>query len=304
MELGAVTRPLIFGEVLFDHFPDGSRVLGGAPFNVAWHLQGLGGAPLLVSRIGDDDPGREVLRAMSDWGMDTAGIQIDAERPTGTVTVEIERGEPRFEILPDQAYDRIDGETALAARGRDSFSLLYHGTLALRSAGASAAVDGLLEHTGAAAFVDVNLRDPWWRGEALPGLVRRARWVKLNEAELAHLARHAGTKLVAGQEEVVAEKLRELFDIDLLVVTRGERGAQAVDTDGRAVLVAPVADLEVVDTVGAGDALASVVIFGLLEGWPVPEILERAQLLASRICGIRGATAPDPRLYQGLYNVQ
>ena len=62
-------RPVIFGEVLFDHFPDGARVLGGAPFNVAWHLQAFGLAPLFISRVGDDPAGREVRQAMADWGI-------------------------------------------------------------------------------------------------------------------------------------------------------------------------------------------------------------------------------------------
>ncbi len=296
---GTVARPLIFGEVLFDEFPDGSRVLGGAPFNVAWHLRGLGADPLLVSRVGDDEAGRIVSRAMSEWGMDTSGLQIDSDRPTGAVSVHLEDGEPRFEILPDQAYDHIDRDEALAACGDGPFSLLYHGTLALRTEGASAAVEELLRATGAAAFVDINLRDPWWSGEALPGIVSRARWAKLNEAEVEELLRHSGERGTAGAE-TVARQLRSRFELDLLVVTRGARGAEATDAAHEAVVVAPVEGLDVVDTVGAGDALASVVILGLLSGWPVRETLQRAQLLASRVCGIRGATSRDPSLYHGL----
>ena len=72
---GNGTRACIFGEVLFDHFPDGRRVLGGAPFNVAWHLQAFGEAPFLVSRVGDDEEGDEVRSAMRAWGMDPAGLQ-------------------------------------------------------------------------------------------------------------------------------------------------------------------------------------------------------------------------------------
>ena len=67
-------RPIIFGEVLFDCFPDGSRVLGGAPFNVAWHLQAFGAEPLFVSRVGNDPMGRKIRDAMLQWGMDTSGL--------------------------------------------------------------------------------------------------------------------------------------------------------------------------------------------------------------------------------------
>ncbi len=81
----------IFGEVLFDHFPDGKRVLGGAPFNVAWHLQAFGLAPRFISRVGADAEGESVLTAMREWGMDTQAVQIDAHRPTGRVSVQIRR---------------------------------------------------------------------------------------------------------------------------------------------------------------------------------------------------------------------
>ena len=76
-------RPILIGEVLFDCFPDGSRVLGGAPFNVAWHLQAFGLDPLLISRVGADQAGDEVLAAMESWGMDRTGVQRDEELPTG-----------------------------------------------------------------------------------------------------------------------------------------------------------------------------------------------------------------------------
>ena len=82
-----VGQPLIFGEVLFDRFPDGSEVLGGAPFNVAWHLQGFGLRPRLISRIGEDRAGRRVVEAMDRWGLDTAGVQRDLRRPTGAVDI-------------------------------------------------------------------------------------------------------------------------------------------------------------------------------------------------------------------------
>ena len=79
----------IFGEVLFDHFPDGRRVLGGAPFNVAWHLQAFGLRPLVITRVGADDDGAQVLQAMEAWGMDTTGVQVDEVNPTGSVRVEL-----------------------------------------------------------------------------------------------------------------------------------------------------------------------------------------------------------------------
>jgi fructokinase len=102
-------RPVVFGKVLFDRFPDDTAVLGGTPFNVAWHLQGLGHDPLFLSRVGRDGPGRQVGQAMRHWGMDTTGLQTDADYPTGAVELAFEAGQPSFDILPDQAYDHFDG---------------------------------------------------------------------------------------------------------------------------------------------------------------------------------------------------
>jgi len=96
-------RPLIFGEVLFDHFPDGSVVLGGAPFNVAWHLHAFGLKPLMVSRIGHDELGEKVEAAMRSWGMDCSGLQRDPDHPTGTVEVQFDDGEPIYEIVENVA---------------------------------------------------------------------------------------------------------------------------------------------------------------------------------------------------------
>ena len=87
-------RITIFGEVLFDRFPDGSSVLGGAPFNVAWHLQAFGQRPLFISRIGRDRLGDTIRSAMQSWQMDVLGLQQDEIYPTGTVQVAIEQGEP------------------------------------------------------------------------------------------------------------------------------------------------------------------------------------------------------------------
>ena len=81
-------RTCIFGEVLFDHFPNGTRVLGGAPFNVAWHLQAFGKGPLLCSRIGNDPDGASITAAMREWDMDTCELQLDPALATGRVELD------------------------------------------------------------------------------------------------------------------------------------------------------------------------------------------------------------------------
>ena len=105
-------RICIFGEVLFDHFPDGTRVLGGAPFNVAWHLQAFGQSPHFISRVGNDSAGEAIRNAMHEWGMDTRGLQTDPARPTGRVEVSFVDGEPTYDIVHPCAYDAIEADAA------------------------------------------------------------------------------------------------------------------------------------------------------------------------------------------------
>lgn len=287
-------RPVVVGEVLFDHFPDGSRVLGGAPFNVAWHLQAFGLRPLVVTRIGGDPEGRRVLEAMDAWGMDTSGVQVDAEAPTGRVSVRLDGGVPHFDIVDDQAYDHLDATTALAAIADLAPALLYHGTLVARSAAGRSALRSVRELTRAPVFLDVNLRDPWWQSADVAALVDGARWVKLNEPELARLADSA---IGDGRPELAAAELARRHGIEQLVVTCGDRGA-FVWADGRSVAGRPPRSIEVIDTVGAGDAFSAAWIVGLWRGWSLETTLIRALDFAEATCGLRGATGSDRRIYE------
>lgn len=291
-------RPVIFGEVLFDHFPDGSAVLGGAPLNVAWHLQGFGHAPLFVSRVGDDESGRRVKRAMEDWGLDTTGVQTDAQYPTGMVEISFEGAQHRFHILPDQAYDHIDAELTQKAIGATEPTLLYHGTLIARTQAVRQVLDELVTVTKTPVFVDVNLRDPWWHEDDLTRLLERAQWVKVNDEELNRVAKRLGLR-TANIEEA-ARSIHAHYQLDSLIVTLGAQGAMALDSSQELVRVGPDQDLEVIDTVGAGDAFASVELLGLLEEWTTSMTLQRAQGFASRICAQRGATSPDSEMYREL----
>ncbi|MBE0567248.1 MAG: carbohydrate kinase [Krumholzibacteria bacterium] len=285
----AAPRPLIFGEVLFDRFPDGSAVLGGAPFNVAWTLQALGLEPLLTSRVGDDELGERIRQAMTDWGLDTAGLQQDERQPTGTVEVTLADGEPQYKIAGGRAYDFITAEEVPAPAPGD---LLYHGSLALRTAVPRLALDRLRAQATGGTFVDVNLRSPWWERETVLKLLRGARWAKLNADELA--------RLVPGEPDLDgrAHRLLAAADLECVVVTLGADGAVAHGRAGWSHRPAPPVAATVVDTVGAGDAFAAVTLLGLACGWAWPLILDRAQELAAAVVGLRGATTTDRGFYE------
>ena len=281
-------RPLVVGEVLFDVMPDGNRILGGAPFNVAWHLQAFGLKPLLITRVGDDDAGDEVVAAMESWGMDCSGVQRDETLPTGRVEVELHGGEPTFHILPNQAWDRLDGHLAKRTAAGPDCSLMYHGSLIARDGTSRSALEVLKEATALPAIMDVNLRDPWWaRGDVLD-MIGGARWVKLNQDELAELAGAADLE--------TAERFRVRHTLDAVIVTRGGRGAAVIEQE-RTREAAPPASIAVVDTVGAGDAFSAVYLLGLMKGWSTSATLERALEFAAAVCTRPGATTTDRRLY-------
>ncbi|MCF7992502.1 MAG: carbohydrate kinase [Thiohalocapsa sp.] len=282
--------PLVFGEALFDCFPDGAEVLGGAPFNVAWHLQAFGAGPLFLSRVGGDQLGDRIEEAMTRRGMRTEGLQRDPVRATGTVDITLAAGEPSYDIVADRAYDHIDA-SALPALPDDA--LLYHGTLALRNSTSADALRHIRGNNSPAVFVDVNLREPWYDAAQVHRLLNGARWVKLNADELALLA-PSGDSPQARAEALLAQ-----HELELVVGTLGAAGAFALGSDGAHAAVAPGAEVEVIDAVGAGDGFASVLILGLLRGWPLPETLERAQTFASAIVGRRGATVDDDAFYRG-----
>lgn len=286
--------PLIFGEVLFDCFPDGNSVLGGAPFNVAWHLQGFGLNPLMISAVGKDEHGQNVLQAMTDWGMDQSGIQVLENYPTGQVTVSIDDGQPSYEICADQAYDNVDSGVMFAELTKDTPSLLYHGSLIARTEHSRNLLNEMKSKLSSPVFVDVNLRPPWWDLETVSKVLSDAKWVKLNEEELLTIL-NVSEDSTAGLFEHAQEFL-DRFNLDMVITTQGEHGAFCITTDDM-ISGSPV-EANVVDTVGAGDSFSAVSILGLIQGWPLSLVLERALEFAATICEQQGATSMDRSLYE------
>jgi fructokinase len=169
------------------------------------------------------------------------------------------------------------------------FSLLYHGSLFSRGGVSRSALDHLQAVSALPVFMDLNLRDPWWTPSHVEASVGHARWLKLNENELRSLA--------GGSDTAAAIGLRKANGLASVIVTRGGDGAIVIDGDG-AFEATPPADVEVVDTVGAGDAFSAVFILGLASNWSTELTLERALSFAAAVCTVPGATTADRRLYE------
>jgi len=286
-------QPLIVGEILFDEFPDGNSVLGGAPFNVAWNLQGLGLKPLLVTAVGEDAQGKQAVQTMKSWEMDTRCVQTASDVPTGKVHVSVSNGEPTFNILDETAYDRISYPKELPSF--DHFSLLYLGSLAYRHDYTRSTVNRLIAESGLPRFVDINLRKPWYERSSLLNLLQNATWTKLNLDELSMLSGNPCRDAL--QIEQAVEKMRELVGGGVYFVTCGSAGAYAYPPQGESIFASAPQPAPMVDAVGAGDAFSSAAIYGIIHKQPLEALMQNAVQFACKACTIQGATSTDKSRY-------
>ena len=282
----------LFGEVLADIFPD-KTVLGGAPFNVARHLQAFEKHPVLVTRTGNDDLREKFLAELSRLGMDDSGVQCDPQYPTGQVNVYMKDDKHTFEILPNQAYDHIHaGVTHLITLATHP-DLVYFGTLAQRVVESRLALDTFLSDAKCPRFLDMNLRKPWYDKHMIRRSMLRSDIVKMNEEELDIVGDMFHAPSSNDRERGLY--LMHKFGFKQLLITCGAAGAWTLTSEGEDAKVSgQKIDGELVDTVGAGDGFSAVCILGILHNWPMQLMLNRASAFATALCMIRGA-APEFR---------
>lgn len=290
------------GEALFDLFPDGER-LGGAPLNVAVHANQLaqvrGGRGVVVSRVGQDELGQRLVEELRSRGMTTEFIQTDPDRPTGRVYINIKPdGEPQFEILRDAAWDVLSFEFDLEDLAYRCEAVCF-GSLAQRDAQSRNAIYRFLDATRRAAkMYDVNLR-----GEIDQGALRRscemASIVKLNERELPMVISALGMGSAGRGEMDAAERQAEAlvkeFGLEMVVLTRGQRGTKLI-TAGERVEGEPASydAAEGADAVGAGDACAAAILVGRVLRMPLEKMANLANHAGAYVASQPGATPALP----------
>ncbi|HKI48298.1 MAG TPA: carbohydrate kinase [Desulfobacteria bacterium] len=289
---------LVFGEVLFDEFPD-RRSFGGAPFNYAFHLHQMGISVRLISRIGEDGPGQEILDYLNKVGLSTDGVQVDTIHPTGEVKVNLnDRGVPEFNILPDRAYDYIELNPYIKALADEEISLVYFGTLAQRHSTSAETLERILEVFTSRSIImmDINLRFPFYTPEMIRKFLQNCDILKINADELTVLKEMLHIDLSASR---LPRHLLDSYKVGLLCVTKGEEGSELYEAGNKVSFhCRGFPPKEVVDTVGAGDAYCAMLTAGYLAGWPKQTLIERATEFASRICEIPGALPTDLDFYK------
>jgi fructokinase len=274
------------GELVWDLLPNGPR-LGGAPFNVIANLARLGWESLYFSAVGNDELGARTLEGMRRLNVSTRFVRT-VDVPTGIVRVQLDRdGVPEYEIVSPAAYEELAPVEPPSAIG--VFDALVFGTLAQRPPGTLATTRGLAAaQPDAVRLYDLNLRHSCWSIKLVERLLGLATVVKLSEAEATILAEELA--LPRDSLAMFSLALAARFDLRGVCVTRGADGATLL-CDGRSG-EAKAVRVDVVDTVGAGDAFAAGLAFGISAGWDVERVLELGSHLASLVASRDGAI-PD-----------
>jgi fructokinase len=273
---------LCVGEILWDSLPSG-LFLGGAPFNVACHLSAAGVPVAMVSRVGADRLGEEAVRRAQRYGVATDLVQVDANLPTGLVSATIdESGEARYVIVDGAAWDAIEPNETLLARAEKAVAVVF-GSLAQRHATTRRTIERLWESKAIMVF-DLNLRPPFEDRDVIRRSLERADVVKVNSEELKRLASWFG--LPSGDRDS-ASALSRLFSCPVVCVTRGRAGAALWRYDTWTEHAG--FEVEVRDTVGAGDAFLAVLLAGLISGADNEPLLKAANRIGADVAAQFGA---------------
>ncbi len=278
------------GEVLWDLLPRGKQ-LGGAPANFAFHARSLGLEAAVISCVGKDDLGRELMGWLHGLQVPGDFITQTSELPTGTVSVTLDdRGVPHYTIHEPVAWDRIPATVAALKVVRRADAVCF-GSLAQRSDISRKTIQYLVAAAPPAALrvFDINLRQQFYSREIIEHSLRLANVLKLNDSELPVLA--AMFELHGSDKDQVGQ-LTALFELQTVALTRGEKGS-LLQHQGRW-SECPVRAVDVVDTVGAGDAFTAALVKGLLRGMDLDRLNTAANEVARHVCACAGATPPLP----------
>ena len=283
------------GEILWDMLPEGKK-LGGAPANFAYHAHSLGAQGYVVSCIGKDALGDEIVEHIDRLELDRRFIAVDTTHPTGTVSVELdENGSPDYVIHEDVAWDFIPLSDELLEFAPKVDAVCF-GSLCQRSESSRYTVRQFLKVTkeDCIRIFDINIRQHYYTKEIINSMLDFANVFKLNDEELPLVADLLG---ITGTEDEILKELENRYSLNLIVLTKGGDGSILFGRGQRSHL--NVEDVQIADTVGAGDSFTAAVAVGLLNKKPIEQIHDHANRLAAFVCTQNGATpeVPEELLY-------
>lgn len=277
------------GEILWDVMPHG-RTLGGAPANFAYHINALGGVGIPVSRIGNDDLGREAVFVLGENRVSAEHISIDQIFSTGTVNATIdEHGVATYTFPDNVAWDFLAfDETTRTLAGTSD--IICFGTLAQRSEVSRKAIKKLLVGAPQALQIyDINLRQDFYTPGRIRASLALADVLKINDDELRLMIDMFS---LPDSEREALDVLLCRHDLKLAVLTRGSRGSLILSPTDVSDL--PGTPTSVVDTIGAGDSFTAAMALAYLHGQSLDEINRYATRVAAHVCGQAGAMPPMP----------
>lgn len=275
-----------FGEILWDIFPTSSRA-GGAPFNVAYNLDKMGLKVQMISKIGNDNLGNKLINQLKNWNISTDFIQIDDEKPTGTVLATFdERGEANYDIITNVAWDHIKILQAHKELVENSDAFVF-GSLIARNEESKNTLLQLIEYSKFRVF-DVNFRPPFIDFELVKTLLGKADLVKMNKAELRQIIEFLGEDYI--NEDKSIQHIQHYFDLNEIVLTKGSKGARYFV--GNESYTFSAVSIDVNDTVGSGDSFLAGFLSKRIQGKSPEEIMRQAVSLGAFITSKSGA-CPD-----------
>ena len=278
------------GEILWDLLPEGKKP-GGAPANFVYHIQQLGYESYIVSAVGEDELGHEIL----DW-MDKKNINKDYmarsdKYPTGKVEVTLDQnGDPEYNIIEDVAWDYIPYSSKIDNLAAKTAAVCF-GTLAQRNQKSKRTIYKFLRNTSedCIKIYDINLRQNYYDQELINYTLQLSKVLKLNAEELQTLVEMFE---IEGDETESLQKIQSIYDLDLIALTKGSEGSR-LWTAQESSFEEPL-DTRVKDTVGAGDSFTAGLVSGLLKRLSLKECHANANILASYVCSRDGATPAIP----------
>ncbi|MBO5295973.1 MAG: carbohydrate kinase [Candidatus Homeothermus sp.] len=280
------------GEALWDVLPEGKKI-GGAPANFAYHVSQFGLPSCVVSAVGDDALGKEIVENFTSKGLNQ--LIAEVPYPTGTVQVEIDpAGVPQYDIKENVAWDNIPYTAHLEALAERTKAVCF-GSLAQRNIVSRTTINRFLDampHDNDNLVVfDVNLRQGFYDKEILCNSMTRCNILKINDEELVTVSRMFGYPGIDLQDKCWI--LLGKYNLKMLILTCGINGSY-VFTPGN-VSFQPTPKVEVADTVGAGDSFTAAFIASILKGKPVAEAHACAVQTSAFVCTQKGAMPVLPK---------